>query len=87
MTATIKVLLIGLFVLAVISLFAGLFFLIKDDANADNKRTMFALVTRVGFCMIAFVILLIAFFNDNIRMKKPPAELERMAEERKASQP
>lgn len=86
MSMTIKVLLIGLFILAVISLFTGLFFLIKDDSTSENKRTMIALITRVGFCFVALVILLIAFFTDNIRMNKSPEELERIAEERKAAQ-
>ncbi len=85
MTTGIKVLLIGLFILALVSLFAGLFFLIKDDATADNKRTMLALMTRVGFCVIALIILCVAFFTDNIRMNKSPETLERIAEQRKAA--
>lgn len=86
MSLTIKVLLVGLFILAVVSLFAGLFFLIKDDSKAENQRTMFALIIRVGFCAIALIVLLVAFFTGNINMKKSPKELEKIVEQRKQAQ-
>ncbi|EDY85314.1 conserved hypothetical protein [gamma proteobacterium HTCC5015] len=82
----IKTLVVILFLFAVISLFVGLFFLLKDDANASNKRTMFALMTRVGFCAIALAILAISVLTGKLNMNPSPEKIDQIAEEARQSQ-
>jgi hypothetical protein len=48
-----------IFLLAILlALFSGLFFLVKDPAKKDNRRTLRALTWRVGLqlALIAFLI-------------------------------
>ncbi|MGM0563006.1 MAG: DUF2909 domain-containing protein [Pseudomonadota bacterium] len=83
----IKILVIVLFAFAVISLFAGLYFLLKDDPTAGNKRTMFALMTRVGFCAIALIILLVSLLTGQLGMNPSPEKVDQMAEEVRKESP
>lgn len=79
----IKVLLVILFVLAIASLFIGLFFMLKKDNISQDKRTFYLLAARIGFCTLALVILLVAFFSGNMDMNQPPEQLDKIAEQNK----
>lgn len=83
----VKMLVIILFVFAVFSLFAGLFFLLKDDPNASNKRTMFALIARVGFCATALAILVIALLTGKLNMNPSPEQVDQIVDEARQSLP
>lgn len=83
---TIKILVIILFAFAVISLFAGLFFLLKDDSTSDNQRTMFALITRVGFCVIALIILIVSMLTGKLNMNPSPEQIDKIAEQRQQAE-
>ncbi|MDX1497468.1 MAG: twin transmembrane helix small protein [Salinisphaeraceae bacterium] len=61
MTIIIIVLLLGI----IISLFSGLYFLLKDESK--SKRTVNALTWRVGLQVLLIVVLVIAFFMGKIR--------------------
>lgn len=67
----------------VIALFSAVFFLVKDPATANNRRTMRALTWRVGLQIALIIFLLIAFQQGWIRphalmpespLNPPPAE-------------
>ncbi len=79
----IKVLLVILFVLAIASLFIGLFFMLKKDNISQDKRTFYLLAARIGFCTLALVILLVAFFSGNMDMNQSPEQLDKIAEQNK----
>lgn len=61
MTIIIVILLLAI----IISLFSGLFFLLKDDGN--SKRTVNALTWRVGLQVLLIVVLVVAYFMGWIR--------------------
>lgn len=81
----IKVLLVILLVLAVASLFIGLFFMLKKDSFSEDKRTLYFLAARIGFCSLALLILLAAFFSGSMNMNQSPKQLEKIAEQNKKS--
>jgi hypothetical protein len=53
------ILIIGVFVLILISLFSGLFFMMKDKGN--GTRTVKALSFRVGLSVALFLLILLGF--------------------------
>lgn len=79
----IKALLVILLVLAVASLFAGLFFMLKKDNISQDKRTFYLLSARIGFCVLALLILLVAFFSGNMNMNQSPEQLDKIVEQNK----
>ena len=54
----VKLLVVLLLLAVIISLFSGLFFLVKDKGH--TKRTVNALSIRIGLSVFAFVLLMIA---------------------------
>lgn len=54
----VKFIVILLLVFILISLFSGLFFLVKD--KGDTKRVVNALTIRIGLSILAIVIIMIA---------------------------
>lgn len=46
----------------VVALFAGAYFLLKDKASNDNRRTMKALTWRVSLQVGLIVFLIVAYF-------------------------
>lgn len=68
----IVVLLVGILV----ALFAGAFFLLKDDSTTKNRRTVKALTWRVSLQLALIVFLVVAYFMGWIR---PHAVTERTA--------
>lgn len=55
----IKILIILIMLFIAISLFSGLFFLVKD--TEDSKRTVKALTFRISISLILFILLIIGF--------------------------
>ena len=60
-----KLILIGLLLAIVASLFSGLFFLMKDDSS--RRRTLTALKIRVGLSITLLIFLALAFANGWLR--------------------
>lgn len=54
----VKLIIILLLVAIVVSLFSGLFFLVKDDGS--KKRTVNALTWRIGLSIVAILVIIIA---------------------------
>jgi|GEM_PF-4626448 len=79
----IKALLIILLVLAIASLFIGLFFMLKKDNVSEDRRTFYLLAARIGFCSLALLILLVAFFSGNMNMNQSPEQLDKIVEQNK----
>jgi len=53
-----------------VSLFAGLFFLVKD--KGQTKRTVNALTVRIGLSLVAIVVILIAAATGVIEFNSNP---------------
>lgn len=66
----VKVLVVVLLLAVIISLFSGLFFLVKDDGS--KRRTVNALTWRIGLSIIAILIIIIAGFAGFIPMDNTP---------------
>ena len=70
MTIIIVLLLIAI----VIALFSGVFFLVRDPATSQNRRTLKALTWRVSLQVALILFLILAYFQGWIR---PHGVLER----------
>ena len=66
----VKVLVVVLLLAVIISLFSGLFFLVKDDGS--KRRTVNALTWRIGLSIVAILIIIIAGFAGFIPMDNTP---------------
>ena len=66
----VKVLIVVLLLAVIISLFSGLFFLVKDDGS--KRRTVNALTWRIGLSIVAILIIIIAGFAGLIPMDNTP---------------
>lgn len=66
----IKLIIVILLVAIIVSLFSGLFFLVKDDGS--KKRTVRALTFRIGFSVLAILVIVIAGLTGIIPIKQPP---------------
>ncbi len=62
----IAVLLIGV----VISLFSGLFFLVKDDSK--TKRVAYSLTVRVALAAIIVLVVLLALWTGELKLNPSP---------------
>ncbi|MBK8971044.1 MAG: twin transmembrane helix small protein [Hahellaceae bacterium] len=62
---------IGLLLLgAVVSLFSGLFFLVRD--GSDQKRTVKALTFRIGFGIALFVVVQVMLATGQLHLNPSP---------------
>ena len=61
----IKILVVILFLLILLSLGSGLFYLVKDQGK--TKRTAKALTYRIAISLIAFLFLMIGYFTGLIQ--------------------
>jgi len=62
---------IGILLLAVIvSLFSGLFFLVKDQGK--SKRTVNALTIRVGLAALILLVIVIASLTGELQLNSSP---------------
>lgn len=66
----VKVLVVVMLLAVIVSLFSGLFFLVKDDGT--KRRTVNALTWRIGLSIIAILIIIIAGFAGFIPMDNTP---------------
>ncbi len=66
----VKFIIILLLGFIVISLFSGLFFLVKDKGH--TKRTVHALTLRIGLSVLAIVIIIIAAVLGVIELNPSP---------------
>lgn len=66
----IKLLIVILLIAIVVSLFTGLFFLVKDDGS--KKRTVNALTFRIGFSVLAILVIVIGGLTGIIPIKQTP---------------
>ncbi|OED35572.1 hypothetical protein AB833_30010 [Chromatiales bacterium (ex Bugula neritina AB1)] len=66
----VKLIIVILLLAVIASLFSGLFFLVKDDGT--KKRTVKALTWRIGFSILAIVIIIIAGMLGFIPAKPGP---------------
>jgi len=64
-----KLLLVVLFIAAVISLFAGLFFILRDRGH--SSRTVRSLGWRVLFCALLLAVLLFGLYSGLITPNQP----------------
>ncbi|MDI3325295.1 twin transmembrane helix small protein [Pontibacterium granulatum] len=64
-----KVLLVVLFFAAVISLFSGLFFILKDQGQSG--RTVKALSLRVLFCILLLLVIAYGILSGNLTPHNP----------------
>lgn len=60
-----KLILVLLLLAIVVSLFSGLYFLMKDDSS--RRRTLTALKVRVGLSIALLIFLALAFMNGWLR--------------------
>ncbi|WP_286240155.1 twin transmembrane helix small protein [Neptuniibacter halophilus] len=61
---SLKLVLLVLFIAVVVSLFSGLFFLIRDQGQ--SQRSVNALFFRVGFSVLLLVVLIYGFFSGQL---------------------
>ncbi len=54
----VKLIIVILLLAIIVSLFSGLFFLVKDDGS--KKRTVNALTWRIGLSIVAILVIIIA---------------------------
>ncbi len=66
----VKVLVVVMLLAVIVSLFSGLFFLVKDDGT--KRRTVNALTWRIGLSIVAILIIIIAGFAGFIPMDNTP---------------
>ncbi len=66
----VKLLIVVLLLAIVVSLFSGLFFLVKDDGS--KKRTVKALTFRIGLSVLAIIVIVIAGLTGVIPIKQTP---------------
>ncbi|WP_293265666.1 DUF2909 family protein [Neptunomonas sp.] len=65
----IKFLLLLLFIGAVVSLFGGLFFLVRD--RGSSRRIVYSLYLRVLFCVLLLILLVYGFFSGQLVSHAP----------------
>ena len=65
----IKILLLLMFLGAVVSLFCGLFFLIRDGGS--SRRIVYSLYLRVLFCALLLALVVYGFFSGQLVSHAP----------------
>jgi hypothetical protein len=66
----VKLLIVILLIGVIVSLFSGLFFLIKDDGS--KKRITTALSFRIGLSVLAIVVIIIAGLTGVLPIRSTP---------------
>lgn len=66
----VKLIIVILLLAVIVSLFSGLFFLVKDDAT--EKRTVKALTWRIGISIVAILFIIVAGMAGLIPTKPVP---------------
>ncbi|MGP4845389.1 twin transmembrane helix small protein [Marinobacter sp. 1Y8] len=65
-----KVLIVILLLAVIVSLFSGLFFLIKDDGN--KTRVLNSLIIRVGLSLTLVAVIILAMWHGDISLNPTP---------------
>jgi hypothetical protein len=65
-----KILIVALMLAVIISLFSGLFFLIKDDGG--RRRVVRLLAVRVGLSIMLLVVILLALWQGGLDLNPTP---------------
>ena len=65
-----KVLIVILLLVVVVSLFSGLFFLIKDEGK--STRVLNSLIVRVGLSLALVALIIIAMWHGDISLNPTP---------------
>lgn len=65
-----KILIVVLLLAVVISLFSGLFFLLRDESS--RQRTVNALVLRVTLSVLLLVVIGIALWTGELQLNRGP---------------
>lgn len=58
-----------LFIAIIISLFSGLYFLLKDQSR--SSRTVWSLTIRVGLALVLILLLLLGFYSGELQLRTP----------------
>lgn len=66
-----KALILALMILMVISLFNGLFVLLKDNGAPDSKRTFYRLVIRVTLATALLLTMIYGFSSGKLQSSAP----------------
>lgn len=64
-----KALLVLVFLAAVISLFSGLFYILRD--RGQSSRTVHALTLRIVFCMLLLLLLVYGIYSGQLMPNHP----------------
>jgi hypothetical protein len=71
--AMIKLLIITLFILALVGLACGFFFLLKDPKS--STRLLTSLKFRVSFCLLLILVLIYGFWSGELTSRAPWLEI------------
>ncbi|HBR96993.1 MAG TPA: twin transmembrane helix small protein [Gammaproteobacteria bacterium] len=66
----VKFIVVILLLFVIVSLFSGLFFLVKD--KGETKRTVKALTLRIAISVLAIVVIIIAFATGLLKTNPVP---------------
>ena len=70
-TIMLKIIIVILFILVIISLFSGAFFLIKDKGQPNSKRTLYALGFRVTSVTLLILTITYGIWTGQLRLNAP----------------
>lgn len=79
-----KIVIVGMLLLVIFSLFTALYTLVKDKGQSD--RTVRALTMRVALSIGLIVILLISYKAGLIKQNPSPFVVDKMVEQQKSNQ-
>lgn len=65
-----KVLIVVLMLAVIVSLFSGLFFLLKDDGKSN--RLVNSLAVRVGLSLLLLALILVALWHGDLTLNPTP---------------
>ncbi len=71
----IKLIIAGLFLAALVSLFAGLYFLLKDQE--DSTRLLTSLKFRIAICVLLAIVIIFGFWTGQLSNQAPWGTIHR----------
>lgn len=79
-----KIIIVGLLILIILSLFTALYTLVKD--KGQTNRTVRALTMRVALSIGLIIVLLISYKAGLIKQNPSPFMIDKMVEQQKSEQ-
>jgi len=79
-----KIIIVGLLILIILSLFTALYTLVKD--KGQSNRTVRALTMRVALSIGLIIVLLISYKAGLIKQNHSPFTIDQMIEQQKSGQ-